>query len=421
MLDRTVAPAFRQIDHISIKQPEKFTVSNGVDLYAIVAGTQPVIKLELVFDAGKWLEDKPGISYFAGKMLREGAGKWGSFEISNMFESYGAHLEITPTFDFTTITIYCLTRYLDKLLPIVRSIISEPSFPEEELVTLKNIQIQTLRVNNEKNSFIASRKLRESLFGSSHPYGYILEESDINSVIREDLLNHFGHTIYRKPFTIIASGLINETSRDQIIKTFSDLKIESIDNIPDYEPALDLTEVIIDKEESSQSAIRLGCWTLPMSHPEYPGLLIANEILGGYFGSRLMKNIREEKGLTYGIYSSISTLKHGSFFSVSADIKKEFKDQVFEEIELEIKRLRTEPVSLEELETVRNYMLGQIQSSISTPFSLASKFKTIYFNGLDYEYYSSLIDAIRTVKAEQLMDLSSRYLQEDKMVQVRVG
>jgi predicted Zn-dependent peptidase len=421
MLDRTVAPAFRQIEQVPIKKPEIFQANKDIPFYSIQAGTQPVIKLELIFNAGKWLERKPGNAFFTAKMLREGAGKWNSYDISSLFESFGAHLEITPTLDFTSITIYSLEKCLAELLHVVQAMIEEPTFPKTELETLKNIQVQSLRVNNEKNSFVASKKFREALFSEKHPYGHILEELDISSVSTTDLNHHFNETFFQKPFTIVASGLFGETTTQIILDTFREIPIQSSTKIEEYPFDPTHSDVIIDKEESTQSSIRMGYLSIPMSHLDYAGLLITNEILGGYFGSRLMKNIREEKGLTYGIYSSLSSLRHSTIFSISADVKKEFREQALDEIRSEIIRLRAEEVSQEELETVRNYMLGQIQASVNTPFALAAKFKNVHFNGLDYDYYDNLIDTIQNITPGKIVDIANTYLREKEMVQVCVG
>ena len=421
MLDRTVAPAFRQIKEIHFKQPERFSINNNVDFFSIQAGTQPVIKLELIFNAGKWFEEKPGAAFFCSKMLREGTKNLSSYDISSLFESYGAHLEIISTLDFTSITIYCLEKYLEKVLHVIKAMAVNPSFPEEEFETLKNIQIQTLRVNNEKNNFLASKKFRECLFDKSHPYGHILDEGDILSLERIDLENHFHNTIHNRAFTIIGSGLYDHSTIQMVKNTFSDTPLS--ENLKEYSYKFDLhhQDVYVEKEKSSQSSIRMGYVTIPMDHKDYPGLIVANEILGGYFGSRLMKNIREEKGLTYGIYSSLSNLKNATFLSISADVKKELRTKAIEEIQKEIKKLGSELVSIEELETVKNYMLGQIQASVNTPFALAAKFKNIYFHGLGYEYYSNLIETIRNISPERIRELAKKYLRAEEMVKVCVG
>ncbi len=421
MLDRTVAPAFRPIDHISIKEAKEYPIGPSTTLYCIQSGTQPVIKLEVIFKAGKWYESKAGQALFTGKMLREGAGQHNAFSISDIFETFGAHLEIVPTLDYIAITIYSMEAYFSQLLPVVLSMVKEPVFPEKELQVLKNIQVQSLRVNNKKNNFVASRKLRESLFGPLHPYGHILNESEIQEINRYDLINYFNESIRDKPLTLISSGLLTDPTIQLLVDSFKPSEegpalAESGNEIQKTHP-----NVLINKEESSQSSIRLGQHSIPMRHPDYPGLLIVNEILGGYFGSRLMKNIREEKGLTYGIYSSLSSLRNATFFSIAADVKKEFRDLAFVEIKSEIRKLQSELIGIPELDTVRNYMLGQIQASVNTPFALATKFKNIHFNGLDYSYYDNLIETIQTIDPDRIMELSNKYLDPDKMVEICVG
>lgn len=416
-----MAPSFNKIEGIEIKQPDKYEITPGLDLYAISSGTQPVIKLEMIFPAGKWFESKNSVSMFTAKMLREGAGPFSSFEISELFDSVGAHLEVIPSLDVISITIYSLEKHLARLIPAIKSIIKEPTFPDQEQETLRNIQIQTLKVNNEKTNYVAGNKFRESLFGPDHPYGKIINESDLSSINKSDLDQHFQDLIKNQPFTLIASGLFEDETIDLIKESFSSPLAKNGIKTDDSYDVRNLGNVDIEKEGSSQSSIKLGSVSIPMSHPDFTALYVTNEILGGYFGSRLMKNIREDKGLTYGIYSSLSSLRNDTFFSISADVKKELKEKAFEEIKLELKKLRMDPVGNEELTIVRNYMLGQIQSSISTPFELASKFKNIHFNGLGYDYYTNLVHTINTISPDQIMSIANNYLHEENMVQVSVG
>ena len=150
-------------------------------------------------------------------------------------------------------------------------------------------------------------------------------------------------------------------------------------------------------------------------------MVIVNEILGGYFGSRLMRNIREDKGFTYGIRSGISNLKHAGFWSVSTEVKKQYRDQTINEIHKEIQLLKQTPVSEEELETVKNYMSGTFISAIDTPFALADKFKTIHYSGLDYDYYERYFQSINNITAERIQELSRKYLIKEQMTTVMVG
>ncbi|MCH7515299.1 MAG: insulinase family protein [Bacteroidetes bacterium] len=421
MLDRTVAPPFKKITKINIRQPEKILLSNGLELYTINTSLQPVLKLDLIFRAGKWFEKNNGISFFTGKMLSEGVPGLSSVQIAAVFEKYGAQLEISPGFDFLSVSVYCLSKHLKYLLQLIKQIISEPLFPEKELNTLKNIEQQTLRVNNEKTSYVAGKKLQESLFGSSHPYGRNLSEADINHISKSEIKHFFDEFIKDKPFTLIASGGFDKDVENLISSHFGTVEFTEWVNFSPIPVNSNQKDVIISNKNRTQTSIQAGKLSIPMRHRDYHGLLIVNEILGGYFGSRLMKNIREEKGLTYGIYSSLVNWKNSSYFVIATDVKKELRTKAVAEIKKEIIRLNESLVSSDELETVKNYLLGQIQASVNTPFALAHIFKNLFINELSYAYYDNLFRTIEEITSEDIRSIANRYLSTTEMVTVSVG
>ncbi len=421
MLDRSVAPPFQKISKINIRQPKKILFSNGLEFYTFNTSPQPVLKLDLIFRAGKWFEKNNGISFFTGKMLSEGVPGLNSAQIATTFDKYGAQLEISPGFDFLSLSVYCLSKHLKHLLPLINQIISEPLFPEKELNTLKNIQQQTLRVNNEKTNYVAGKKFRESLFGSIHPYGRILSETNINHISRNEVNHFFDEYIKNKPFTIIASGGYEADVINLISDHLGNVKITVRNDFSPIPVSGNQKDVVIRDDKRTQTSIQTGKLSIPMIHTDYHGLLILNEILGGYFGSRLMKNIREEKGLTYGIYSSLVNWKRSSYFVIAADVKKELCTKVVTEIKKEIIRLNESLVGSDELDTVKNYLLGQIQASVNTPFALAHLFKNLLINELTYTYYDNLIRTIEEITSEDIRMLANRYLSTDDMVTVSVG
>jgi predicted Zn-dependent peptidase len=175
------------------------------------------------------------------------------------------------------------------------------------------------------------------------------------------------------------------------------------------------------KEDSLQAAISMGRVLFAKDHPDYLPLLVVNELLGGYFGSRLMRNIREDKGYTYGIFSRVVPLKHTSYLLIATEVIQTFSQATCQEIAQEIKTLQTVPVPEEELKTLQNYMLGTFLSEINDPFSIMEKFKAVYLHGLDQAYYEQLHDTIRHISAPQIRTLANEYLSTDSFSQVIVG
>ena len=420
-LDRTKAPDFKHFQEFDIKEANSLTLNNSLVLHYINAGDQPVVRLELIFEAGVWNEAHAGQAYFTGQMLKEGTTNNDSQSISLFFDQYGAFLEINPGVDQLSVTVYGLTKHFPVLIPFVRELVFDSTFPEKELNTLKNIKIQNIKVQDEKNNVFASKIFRAALFGENHPYGKYLTEALINQIKPGNLLT-FHKTRVIKGFQIILSGKVSDAEIRLIEENFGRIPLisvnqNSIKHTFSYEPK----KKIVKKEDSLQSSIRMGKVLFPKKYPDYAKFTVVLEILGGYFGSRLMKNIREEKGYTYGIHAAMANFINAGYVVIGTDVKKSFTEATIEEIHHEIGVLQNTAVPHEELETVKNYMLGTFQASITTPFSLAEKFKAIYFYGLDYQFYHDYLASVKSVSQEDILQLSQKYLQIESLTQVVVG
>jgi predicted Zn-dependent peptidase len=222
---------------------------------------------------------------------------------------------------------------------------------------------------------------------------------------------------------VILAGQVGEDDVQHVNKFLGQL-VKSQDPVaPSHIPQSDYAgkEILIEKEDSVQSSIRIGRRLFNRHHPDYFKTLVANEILGGYFGSRLMKNIREEKGLTYGISSSLVTLSNDGYFMIGTDVKKEFTQQTIDEIKKEIYRLQTELVGDEELQTVKNFMAGEFAGSLNTAFEVADRRKILLLDGLPADFFNRYIDQIHATTAEDIRYVASTYFKPEDMVEVVVG
>jgi predicted Zn-dependent peptidase len=418
MLDRTIAPAYNQDTSYSLLTPKIKKLNNGVDVIYVIGGLQEVLKIDLIFKAGRWYESKWGAAYFTAHLLSKGSKTKSSFQIAQLFDLYGAHLEVTPGLDYVSVSLYSLTKNIQPVLALLKEVILEPSFPEKELDQAVSIYIQNLNVNLEKTSFLASKLFRNTLFGENHPYGKELNEQDVKSLSIQDLEKFYDNF---KDFSVFVSGKVDIATENLIDKTFSEFpkntQVSKLISRNSVEPS----HTEIEKEGSVQASIRLGTESLQRAHPDYSKVIFASHILGGYFGSRLMKNIREEKGLTYGIYASVQPLKHAAYFVIGADVNKENITITFDEIRKELKRLRTEPLPEEELLTARNHFIGSLQSEITTPFAHADKIKTLYLSNLPSDYYQRMIDTIKNMSVDEVIATSQTYLNEEKFFELAVG
>ena len=423
MLDRTISPDFQTITSINIPPVQVITLSNGIPLYVVNVGEQPVIKVEFSFEAGNWQEPQNGVSLFTAKMISEGTSKHSSSEISEYFDKFGSFIESGQGLDRANFVVYGLKKHLPSLLPMVQELLTEAIFPEKELETIKNIQLQTLQVNSEKTAFIANKTFRKKVFGDIHPYGNSMTEEAIVGINQNSLIEFYKNYWQGKPYRIYLSGSVGEEKIKLIEQHFGSQKIiQLIDNQIFKNNIISKGEsIVINKEGTMQSSIRMGKQLMTRKHPDFFTMLLLNEILGGYFGSRLMKNIREEKGLTYGISSNLALFGQAGYFVIGTDVKREFTQQTIDEIHKEIKILQTELISGSELEVVKNYMVGSFAGSLNTPFDIIDRYKVIFSENLPLNFYRNYIPNIGQISDIMLLEAANKYLDINSLFEIVVG
>lgn len=420
MLDRRLPPPAGEISRFEIKKARTNYLSSGIPVHGVDAGNHEILLIECIFRSGKWFENIPGISFFTSRMLQEGSEYMNSAEIADFFESHGARVEVHAGADLVTISVYVMKKHFPKIVSVLKDLLLHPTFPDEELEIMKEIQIQQIKVNEKKNNIRAGKEFRKLLFGEAHPYGRSLEVPDVEKYITADNCRYYYRTLLLSGMEIIISGKL-DLDIYHTLEIFSDIPVVSPPETNVKIQTTGLTEKRIPLNDSSQTSIRYGRKIIAKSHKDYLSLIVLNELLGGFFGSRLMKNIREEKGFTYGIHSSLVHYFHDSYWIIGTDVRKEFSSDTMREIHREFSRLKEEPVGKDELDMVRNYLMGNFLSSIETSFSLADKFKNIYFFKLGYQYYTDYLHTLRTISATTIQELANRYLTEDAFRLVMVG
>ena len=378
-----------------------------------------MLKIELVFKAGRWYEQNMLAGYFSANMLAKGTSKKTSFEIARIFDQYGAHLEISPGLDFVSVSLYALSHKLPMVLALLVEVLTDPSFAEDEFRQLQQIFLQSLSINNEKTSYVASQHFRRNLFGNNHPYGTEVTAQQVEALDVAQLRSHFNN-FFHSPLAFV-SGKITPEAGQLIQDHLQGLPVGNAVSVTPHEVSATSRNEHTKKADSVQASVRMGVRSLMRGHPDYVPVLFVSHILGGYFGSRLMKNIREDKGLTYGISASIHALKNDSYLLIGADVNKENVDLTYQEIGSEIRKLRTTSISPGELETTRNHFIGSLQSEITTPFAHAEKIKTLKLFGLTDDHHSKMISRIERITPEEILATSEKYFQEDIFFRVAVG
>jgi zinc protease len=421
-LQRIQPPVF-PVEKVIIPEAKSFRLNNGVPVYTIEAGTEDIMRLEFVFKAGQIKESLPLLGSTCNIMLSEGSQNYTSEELNRSLDFYGVFLNQSAEKDYAGIVLFFLSKHIEKVMELCREILFRPVFPEPELNSLMRKRLRWYMVNREKVQNLAMDNFFESLFGKNHPYGYQVHEQDFEK-ITPYLLADF-HNKYYTPenMTIIISGKIHDKTTDHLNSYFGNMALKEIKkkNSVNFIKGEKIKKVHINKSGTVQTAIRIGSATINKRHSDYPGLKILDSILGGYFGSRLMKNIREEKGYTYGINSSLTSLDITGYKVISTEVGQKYCQKTKDEIYKEIRLLQNVPVKKEEMAVVRNYMSGEMVRMFDGPFALAESFKSVWEFGLDNNYYYRLADKIKTIDPDEIIELAKTYYNIDELYEITVG
>lgn len=425
MLNRTQAPAFKTIDKIDVMKAAHSQLSNGIDLFTVSAGSQEISRIEFIFKAGMYQQSHSLIAASANNLLETGTRSFTANQLSDGIDFYGSFLELRVEQDFAVVTLFTLNKYLNESLKFIEEVIKYPVFPEDEFKIHITNKKQKHAINSQKVSVLARRKFSELLFGEAHPYGIGVHQSDFNRINTHEIRAFFERFYTAKNCTIIASGNLPKNLQQTLDSFFGkenwgNATGKHIDKTVPIQTTAQPKQFIL-KDDAIQSAVRVGRVLFNKTHPDYFKFQVLNTVLGGYFGSRLMANIREDKGYTYGIGSGLNNLVHSGTFFISTEVGADVTKQTLEEIYKELKLLRNELIGEEELETVRNYILGQFLRSVDGAFTLADKFKSVWEFGLDYSFFDNYFHAVKTVTPTELRDLANKYLQEKDLIECVVG
>lgn len=424
MPDRTIAPPIKEgIEfNLLLKPCEKFALTNGAPVYYINDGAEEVAMIEFVFSAGNVFENKNLVASATNHLIKNGTSEKNALEINEHFEYYGAYLNRSCQNETSTITLHCLSKHLKEVLPVIRSIITDSVFPQQELDIFQQNSSQRLAVNLQKCDFVANRLIDQYLYGEQHPYGRVSSVTDIQALDRKDVLDFFNNFYLNAKCIIFAAGKLSADFQSQLDKYFGDLKL--YENLPaatyKTEAATDRKYKIINDPKGVQGAIRIARPFPNRHHPDFKKVMILNVLFGGYFGSRLMSNIREEKGYTYGIHSFLENHIQQSAWVISTEAGKDVCGATLEEVYKEMKILREEMVDDEELLLVKNYMMGINLGDIDGPFQVIARWKNLIINDLDENYFYEYINTIKNISASEIAELANKYLLPEEFFELVV-
>ncbi|OEK05488.1 M16 family metallopeptidase [Roseivirga misakiensis] len=412
ILDRTKSPEVFQIEDVKLANIDT-DIINNLNVHSHIDEGSKTFKIELQTKGSQWYGSTAALPQLTLKMLNEGTKTKPSSQLAEAIDALGSFIELSPGFDYSSITIFGLSKYFEENIRLLSEMVYEPKFDAESLTTLKSKELDKLKLNLEKGSYLSSVNLRKALYGLDHPYGKHLTINDIENTTIDEVKSFHGHFV--KDFDIYIAGDLPANFKNVLAESFDKYSGELIDQRTETS-LLEQKDVFHIDPKFIQSSIKLGKRLFTRSNKDYFPFIVTNEVLGGFFGSRLMKNIREEKGYTYGIYSHLYALLHDGYFLISTDVKGGNQQDTLDEIYKELNKLSTELVPSEELDIVKNYMIGVFTNSFASPFAQIDKFKTLNSQGINQDFYRNYVSNIRAVSSEDILTNAVKHLSPDSLV-----
>lgn len=407
-------------DSVVIPRTEIHTAKNGVKIYTLQSDDFEVVRFSFVFRAGTSMQHKPFTASATLNMLSEGSRSMTAQQIAETLDFYGTYFDANIDRDYVYISLALLTKFCDNVFPVLREIILNPAFNDSELRTYSNKRQQGLAIERRKIEVQSRELFGQALFGTEHPYGESADESLYDNLTREDLVELYGELYTAENCFVVCSGNIDQSV------------IRNLEQIVEALPSGRKPEVMLPKPETTysirkpidtavQSSIRIGRLLFPRSHPDFVGMQVVAMILGGYFSSRLMQNLREKNGYTYGVMAAMINFDKEGYLAIATQVRREEAEAALVEIYFEIERLRNELVSEEELQLAKNMMIGEILRILDGPFGIADVTIENIMCGTDNSATEENLQAILAITPELVQELAVKYLRREDLVEVVVG
>lgn len=403
--------------------PEQLLLDNSTKVFVFREKFQPVIRLDIVFKGGRWNEKYPLVADACSKLMKSGTASLSSYELDYAFDKLGCSIKASAHYDGFSVSLFTMTRYFEEACKWLQICLTSLEFPENEIDIQNKKALSNLQIGLQKMDFLADMAFKKMLFGAEHPYGSETTEEYINAIDRNKIRAFYVENILNGNASIYIAGDINESILNALNATIGQLPWNKKAYLPLEHAIISSTskKLLIEREEAVQSSIMCGKILFNRNHEDFGAFLMLNAVLGGYFGSRLMSNIREEKGYTYGIYSTVQTYKNSGVFYIQTDVDKQNTEDCLIEIYQETDRLKEEHIRPEELSQARNYLAGKFLSRMDGAFQQMEVMKNYGLEDIDIRFFDEFAEKIMAVNQEDIRTLAEKHLKNEELYEVVAG
>lgn len=419
-----IGPPISELDAFVLPQYEKIVLDNGIPVSLLRSPAPDIVKMSIIFNAGRYYEKQRGVAKVTSNVIKEGSSCMNSAQIAERIDYYGAYISTGSGMDTAYLEASFLGRFFEDIIKIINEILQNPVFEESELEKYKVRKVERLKIDISKNDILAYRYFTEKLYGEYHPYGYNSRPEDYMEVSREHVFDHYDRYFVPQNCLILITGNITDERIKVLNNTIGKFRKANDPNVVSPQERQAITssgKFLYNSNRYFQTSIRIGKRICTRNHPDYPALYLLNTILGGYFGARLSTNIREDKGQTYGIYSSLEMMLRDGFLIISTNVGNEYTEQTLSEIYREIMILKTEPVPASELKMVKNYIKGSLLSMLNGNINTLNLIKTLELSKLDRSFFEQFMKLISITESEEILMLANKYFNEEEFTEVLVG
>jgi zinc protease len=401
-------------------------LANGLEVVLVESHTIPKFTGELYFRSGNaaGVAKAPGLAEITATVVRTGTEARSSRQIEEDLRRMGADVGTSAGADTSAIGFNGMVEFSADLLKLVAELAQQASFPEDEFERERRQMIEGLRIARTTPSFLANERMRRVLFGA-HPYAIIAPTETQVRAYRRDQLADFYRTHYRpgNALLIAVGDFAAPQMMEQIDRIFGSWKpaeVPALSAAPP--PELRGRQVhFVHLPESVQTQVLVANHAITRTHPDWLRLALANSIYGGAFNSRLIINIREQKGYTYSPRSGVHALRQHGYFSVNAAVRNDVVAATLTEIFYEIDRMRSLPVPEDELTDARTYMSGVFSLGLATQEGLASQLSNVYLYDLPEDSLETYRQRVRALTAPDVLAAARAYFDSPDAQIIIVG
>jgi zinc protease len=423
---RSQAPAPLPPRPIFIPTPRETTLRNGLSLVVVEDSRLPLVSYRLAFPVGGAFDppDLPGLTDLLAGLLPEGTQSKTSKEIAEEVARMGASLSAGATSDYTIVAGSALSQFNDPILDLMAEVILEPSFPEGEVALAKQNTKESLRQQRAQPSFLASEMVARVMFGD-HPYSIVAPTPEsIDRSSRNDFVTfHRSKLVPNNAVFIVVGDVRYDEIVGRIESLFSTWERgeELVANFPAPPVRTKRTAYLVDRPGSAQSNIVIANSGITRTSPDYFPLMLMHTVLGATASSRLFMNLREDKGYTYGAYSSLDARRSAGTFRATAEVRTPVTGDSLKEFFYELERIRTEPVSEKEIADAKSYLTGVFPIRLETQEGLTDQLVQIKMLNLPNDYLETYRDRIQAVTVQDILRVAEKYVTPDEAALIVVG